>query len=594
MFITAPSPAARLALAITFLLAPAGAAVALPENWQELDHDELVDAVASEGRNALADTWGFDDTERAQLAEHLWAEYLSDEDYLSEHGSFALILFAKAAAPMLDAEQRDALEQQLRKIADDGEQVNALGTWQQWRLRLVMRELGESEEAGAERAVNWVLESDAWHDDVPVHFAENLNSLYLIRQHVDVGDARAKVAERARQHMLADPAWLESARPRVLRQMLALFKDEELAPEDQDALRPYLVERLVEDRDVFLSHTVIRFFDLWHTTGSLGVDDETRVTWLNDWVANSDRWQTGIARDRNTLATLLRLAGEVGDVSEARTHVIDYLAERPEHDEEWLAELDAPDLRVIARNYERHLDANQREGLAQAVARRINMGPELKGTYFDFVRIAQLFTTADLKRLVEDEIEAPDGSARLDAARLVALVHKKLGQMHAWRAFLDQQLAQPELTADERTTWLLARSFAAFEDPPEQSDVSSIELVHEALATAEGEAARLSAVDWLLTMQVVMHDYDEALSTVESLRPQFSGTEADEAFDRWHENLITWREAAEERATDRLIQAREQTRLTLERRLEEARQRGSAEHIQRYEALLSQLEPAGE
>ena len=170
-----------LALMTALTVALPSAADTFPANWQELDHDELVALVASEERAAAFDSWAFDDAERAALAEHLWANHLSDEDYLAGHGSFALILFAKAAAPMLDQEQRAAVEAQLRKIADNPEFVKALDTRRQWRLWAVMRELGEADEVAAQRAVDWVLESERWHEDSAARFNDNLNMLHTIR-----------------------------------------------------------------------------------------------------------------------------------------------------------------------------------------------------------------------------------------------------------------------------------------------------------------------------------------------------------------------------------------------------------------------------
>ncbi len=542
---------------LVLAFAASGLASSLPANWRELEHDEFVGMIAGQERQAAFDTWQFDDAERAVLAEHIWTQHLSDEEYLAKHGSFALIMLAKAAAPMLDQEQRAAVEEQLRKIADNPEFMNTLDTRRQWRLWAVMRELGESDEATARQAVNWVVESDAWHEDSAPRFNDNLNMLHTIRQHADVREARDKIIERARQHMRDDPAWLEPASPPVTGRMLTLLVGQELTPEQQESLRPYLVQRLVEDREVFLNLTVVRAWDLWQTAAVLGVDDETRVAWVNDWVASSDRWQTDNARDRNTLATLLRVAGRVGEVSQARTHVINYLAQRPEHDDEWLAGLTAEDLRVIAVNYRHHLSVDQRERLAKAVARRVNMGPELQGSYWDFFRIGELFTTAELRRLVEDEIEAPDGSARLDAGRIAAMSHRRSDSIHAWRDALAERLQQPGLTPDQRATWLLVRSYAGYEFPTDRSGLNWLDLAQEALASAEDKMIRFAAVEWLVRQGEAAREPEQALSVLASLKGQFESPAVIERLEALEGHMLMVREHTEGRRT-RAVHAREQ------------------------------------
>ncbi|WP_428940594.1 hypothetical protein [Fontivita pretiosa] len=192
-----------------------------------------------------------------------------------------------------------------------------------------------------------------------------------------------------------------------------------------------------------------------------------------------------------------------------------------------------------------------------------------------------------LREYLEQNLVDGEGGVRESVAALLSWRYStSSAEAVAWERRLDEKLADPTLVGDRKAMWLLARAYAqavgGHWDP-----MSGEPWVQRALAAAESELPRLTAVGMLVRAYVQETDFDRAQALLAGIAQQMS-PEGQQQLTAELGAVIAFERERAQRYREEHRQAVEAAwHAELHRRLDAARVRNDAEAISRYEQLLS-------
>jgi hypothetical protein len=160
--------------------------------------------------------------------------------------------------------------------------------------------------------------------------------------------------------------------------------------------------------------------------------------------------------------------------------------------------------------------------------------------------------------------------------------------MKQWCDFLDSNTEQA--SGDVKALWLLTRAGVASGLLSKPNPLAGQKWLDQALAAAASDTLRLRVLRVLVDGYIYVNSYVRPIGLLDSIAGQF-GAEGRAEVEAMRKEI---KEAGERYAsakalhdTEAAVTARTAWQQEIQKRLERARQRGNAEEIRRYEAMIS-------
>jgi len=225
-----------------------------------------------------------------------------------------------------------------------------------------------------------------------------------------------------------------------------------------------------------------------------------------------------------------------------------------------------------------------REGtLADALAKykpRTYWGP------CDPALLALPLGTPETRQTLRVELLDTGEVPRVAVAKVLSVAYQAAGEHDAWVAFIDQQAEAAQQNPEAASRWLLVRAGAeaARSDPP--ANLRGKDWLLTVLASSPEASVRCEALRDVVNAYINARRYDQALAFLSEVDDPFARPETQEC----HTALQAKVESAKAQEALQAKRAHERAaalhRAELKRRLADARARGDAEAVSRYERLI--------
>ena len=133
--------------------------------------------------------------------------------------------------------------------------------------------------------------------------------------------------------------------------------------------------------------------------------------------------------------------------------------------------------------------------------------------------------TAETVQTLRDVLLDGEGLPRPVVAKTLAWAYRARGEMDAWRAYVDQRLADAPGGTDARALWLLAKAHNEALGTRGQNIRRSKRWIEQALASARSPAVRILALTDLASYCRWIGRASAALRVLDSVRDQFAGAD---------------------------------------------------------------------
>jgi hypothetical protein len=199
----------------------------------------------------------------------------------------------------------------------------------------------------------------------------------------------------------------------------------------------------------------------------------------------------------------------------------------------------------------------------------------------------------EARGIVEAELLDDQGLPRIEVARILAWAYRKNEELDAWCQLVDQKLADPETSSDQKALWLLVKGHAASLRPASAERNRQWPYFAPAIAAAQSENVKVQVLIYITGMHNQAERWTAGITLLQSVKNQFAGDSL-KRVERMESYLAARKTKSD--AEDELLLAqgellRKQTRLAHYRRLlERARAANDTKAISNLEPSVQQLE----
>ncbi len=151
--------------------------------------------------------------------------------------------------------------------------------------------------------------------------------------------------------------------------------------------------------------------------------------------------------------------------------------------------------------------------------------------------IARGLGTPETQQMFEELLHDEQGHVRIEVANILTWSYRKLLKEKHWEEQIDEHVKAAN--GDAKAKWLMVKAYSASirNIGKERLPLDGKQHLDEALAISQSESCRLLVLSELVEGFSLTNRYEEGLSMLESISPQFSAATAVEQIEQWRSRL---------------------------------------------------------
>ncbi|MEM6497917.1 MAG: hypothetical protein AAF709_14480 [Pseudomonadota bacterium] len=364
------------------------------------------------------------------------------------------------------------------------------------------------------------------------------NYLSVASKHVSVAREKQSLREYAWRQIDGHPSWLSSFEGNASSVVSVL---DLCVSGDRESDRALIYS------SIFLHEKRLAEIDVWQllklsrVARVAGVDQGVWSDWAELWMQHADSLQHGKLAEVLGVIQALPKSGAKAD--QAMAGLLDVVMQRLLIDPDWLSEADAKVLALAVNRTYALMDSMQRRTFAQAMTDRLAHGEDLQAHSWQLNFIASLFHSPELREMLRDALMNRRGRPRRNVGMVLTWAYAGQGEMHTWRAYLEEQAEASGTGAagrHDRATWLLIRAEAGFSHllPADTSGTTAIEWAEAAYSASADDLARCASTEWLIRAFVRRGDVDAAVGRVDRCLSQINDPDVRRALLEIRDGLV--------------------------------------------------------
>jgi hypothetical protein len=146
--------------------------------------------------------------------------------------------------------------------------------------------------------------------------------------------------------------------------------------------------------------------------------------------------------------------------------------------------------------------------------------------------MAAPLTSAKAAQRARTALVDASGQARPMVAKILAVAYRDLGRLDELETYVESQLDQPDVAADTKATWLLARGCVEGAQSDEYAPLAGRTWFQQAFVTANDPNLRLMAIGEIALAYAELEHYQTAYQLIDSVSHQFATVEMQEKVDQ--------------------------------------------------------------
>lgn len=451
----------------------------------------------------------------------IWSDYLARERFYSETRNKAdYIHLARWSLPHLDKEQREYVRTVLREsILADRAASAAMSEADFYQLHEASRELDVPMSEWADAVHAWIVEGAGWQVSNINKFASARKRINKASGYRDMTTAKDHYNAYVYEKVKSDPQWLVGVGPNQVVHILDGVVDVKADMQTRESIRGLLEQQIYDNPESYESLGPWQLQQLRATGIQVGIGYNVWASYLREWVQENDSWQSMPTKKIVSVLKRLRDAEAHVDVNEAFREVASVVGQRSLIDVTWLEGLGADDLHQLVRRTRHHLDEVSREHLAKAVIHRLVYGDDLNGERWVPKYLATLYTTPDLRGLLQSHLLDDRGYPIRNVGTVLTWTYleDEVG-LRVWRKQIYEQANRGGLDGDASASWELICAEAALPNllPADTSGIDSMSWAQSAIESAESDKVKRVAVEWYTRQMINEGRVQEAADFVQA------------------------------------------------------------------------------